>query len=219
MIGDVGGSFTPFTQPHNSRGPIQSAPCLYRKETPATWRNVQGNDQYIGGTDMDSVSQKHCYKCGKWKDRSDFYKDKYERDGLTQKCKNCCKAATKKWEQENPQKAIDKANRNPKHIQRVVDWQRRNRERTRIHKLNRRARELGAEGRVTLAEWRAILDRYGRRCLYPGCDRTDIQRDHVLPLVKGGTNTADNLQPLCSHHNASKGAKYIDYRYDHGLNS
>lgn len=40
---------------------------------------------------------KQCSGCNEWKDESEFYKNKSNRDGLTYKCANCMREATKKW--------------------------------------------------------------------------------------------------------------------------
>jgi 5-methylcytosine-specific restriction endonuclease McrA len=77
---------------------------------------------------------------------------------------------------------------------------------------NRRAREKGNGGKVTAKEWRDLCERYGNKCL--GCGRTGVKLhlDHVVPLVLGGRNVIDNVQPLCKSCNSKKGAKHIDYR-------
>ena len=44
-----------------------------------------------------------------------------------------------------------------------------------------------------------------------GCDRhfpfKIMEVDHITPKARGGQDTVDNLQLLCSHCNRSKGAK------------
>lgn len=40
----------------------------------------------------------------------------------------------------------------------------------------------------------------------------DLQVDHVIPLIDGGTNEHANLQLVCKSCNSAKGAKTIDYR-------
>lgn len=78
-------------------------------------------------------------------------------------------------------------------------------------KHNRRAKERSATGKFTGAEFKALCDRYGNRCLKCGIGGK-MTADHVLPLAKGGTNHIDNIQPLCRKCNQEKHTKHIDYR-------
>lgn len=67
----------------------------------------------------------------------------------------------------------------------------------------------------TEKEWRALVEKYNRRCLccqQVGTRHNPITRDHVLPISKGGPDTIDNLQPLCKSCNSRKKDKTIDYR-------
>lgn len=75
----------------------------------------------------------------------------------------------------------------------------------------RRARKLAAQGSFTFAEWRALREQYGNKCLACGSsDRLTI--DHIVPLAQGGSNFIDNIQPLCLPCNSRKSTKIIDYR-------
>jgi 5-methylcytosine-specific restriction endonuclease McrA len=50
-------------------------------------------------------------------------------------------------------------------------------------------------------------------CAVPGCTRTDIELDHVIPLSRGGSHGIGNLQSLCQHHNRTKHSKtWIEFR-------
>lgn len=73
------------------------------------------------------------------------------------------------------------------------------------------ARSFGIEGDITFGEWYAVQLRYGNICLVCGANE-NLAPDHVVPLSRGGTNTIDNIQPLCRHCNLVKQNKTIDYR-------
>lgn len=94
-------------------------------------------------------------------------------------------AASKRWVQENPERAA------------LI---------SRLKKQRRRA-----AGVLTAVEWRQILARYNNRCLACGIDG-GLTIDHVIPVSKGGLNTAANVQPLCGSCNSSKSTKTTDYR-------
>lgn len=74
-----------------------------------------------------------------------------------------------------------------------------------------RARQLGCEGDFTAAEWLALCERFGNRCVACGGEGL-MTVDHVVPLSKGGSNTIDNIQPLCRTCNVRKNASTIDHR-------
>jgi len=91
----------------------------------------------------------------------------------------------------------------------------------------RRARRKNAEGSFTSAEWIALCEKYGNRCLCCGRTKKQLKTlglalapDHVIPLSKGGSNYISNIQPLCHAWkkgskggcNNAKRAKTIDYR-------
>lgn len=56
-----------------------------------------------------------------------------------------------------------------------------------------------------------VFKMYGKKCLACGSEE-NISLDHIIPIHKKGTNTIDNLQPLCKSCNSKKGTKIIDYR-------
>ena len=78
----------------------------------------------------------------------------------------------------------------------------------------RRARKLAAEGSHTDKEWQSLKAFYDYKCLCCGKREPEIRltRDHVIPLTKGGTDSIDNVQPLCARCNSKKNNKQIDYR-------
>jgi hypothetical protein len=119
----------------------------------------------------------------------------------------------RRYRKKHPEKIKAKAKRNydahkDKVIKRVKDWYGKNPEKQTAKNQNRRS----ANGKITHQEWKEVLEKYGNKCLYPGCERTDITLDHVVPLSVGGSGGKDNVQPLCGFHNSSKGTNTIDYR-------
>jgi hypothetical protein len=101
--------------------------------------------------------------------------------------------------------------------ERIRRWDVSNPEVRRAIKQNYRARKSQAGGSFTAAEWKALVAQYDGHCCFPGCERTDLHADHVIPVALGGSSDISNIQPLCQHHNLSKGANTNDYRYKGGF--
>lgn len=117
-----------------------------------------------------------------------------------------------------------------RHKKRVYEWREKNPDKVREIQRKRRKkypekyraysnigsknyinRKRGAEGRYTLKEWNQLCEMYGNVCLC--CKQPKkLEADHVIPISKGGSNTIDNIQPLCRTCNAKKNNKFIDYR-------
>lgn len=78
----------------------------------------------------------------------------------------------------------------------------------------RKVRRKGAEGSHTDAEWEALKAKHAYTCLRCGKQEPTIAltRDHVKPLILGGTDYIENIQPLCHGCNSAKNDKEIDYR-------
>lgn len=182
-----------------------------------------------------------CIECGKEQSRQrikanpEAYRE-YHRQ-YRKRNPEITKRARKKWRAKNPDKVSANAmrwrKRHPETTRTIDKRYRGNnpqkvRERLRKRravapevfiaaKHRYRARKTEAGGSYTAAEWKALCAQYDNHCCYPGCERTDLHADHVIPISKGGTSNIDNIQPLCSSHNCSKGDKIIDYRYKPGL--
>lgn len=89
-----------------------------------------------------------------------------------------------------------------------------NRDKLTLYTNIRRARKLDAEGSHTDKEWQDLKAFYNHKCLCCGKQEPEIKltRDHVIPLTQGGSNSIENIQPLCARCNSKKNFKHIDYR-------
>ena len=77
----------------------------------------------------------------------------------------------------------------------------------------RKARKENAEGAYSLQEWEDLKKQFNYIC--PSCFRKEpkikLTADHIIPLVFGGFNYIDNIQPLCFSCNSSKKCKAIQF--------
>lgn len=110
-------------------------------------------------------------------------------------------------------RAYHEANRDTHRVQ-MNAYRRDNLEAFAVREANRRARKAKAGGSFTQQEWHDLCAFYDYTCLRCGKQEPDIELtvDHVVSLSQGGSNSIDNLQPLCRSCNTSKHAKSIDYR-------
>jgi 5-methylcytosine-specific restriction endonuclease McrA len=94
------------------------------------------------------------------------------------------------------------------------EYGKRNRDKLTLFANMRRARKLAAGGSHSDQEWQALKTFYDYRCLCCGKREPKIRltRDHVISLTQGGTDSIDNVQPLCARCNSKKNNKHIDYR-------
>lgn len=88
------------------------------------------------------------------------------------------------------------------------------RDKTRLYTVNYRARKRKATGIFTPKEWEALKRAYNYTCL--NCKRIEpvikLEPDHIIPLSRGGSNSIDNIQPLCRNCNAQKSFNIKDFR-------
>lgn len=86
---------------------------------------------------------------------------------------------------------------------------------SRVSKHRRRARLKALDQHFTVAEWREVLAEHGYKCIDCGVFEDALRRDtgqgltvgHMLPLCRGGANTAANLRPQCFKCNRRQGSK------------
>ena len=83
---------------------------------------------------------------------------------------------------------------------------------------NRRTNMSNSLNTLTVEEFNCILFLQNYQCIGPNhegsryFDEVEPQKDHIVPVNKGGNFTKENIQVLCKSCNSKKGTKYIDYR-------
>ena len=65
------------------------------------------------------------------------------------------------------------------------------------------------DGSITQALLEELLLLQDNKCTYCGCKLTPDNKhmDHIIPISRGGTHTADNIHYVCKGCNQSKGSK------------
>ena len=159
---------------------------------------------------MSAKNGKPCKKCGgnEWYEGGD--------------CAPCSRASSLEWQRLNPEKALERLRRfhrnNPdKDSEYGRRWRKNNRRTAAARQSRHRTKKSAAGGSHTAAEWYALVNHYGNKCLCCGRADAKLTADHVVPVSKGGTSNIDNIQPLCGACNSSKGDKGTDYRPEVGL--
>jgi 5-methylcytosine-specific restriction endonuclease McrA len=82
-----------------------------------------------------------------------------------------------------------------------------------FYQKRRAARLKNAEGTHTFAEWETLKAQYNWKC--PCCGRSEptikLTQDHIIPLIRGGSDNIENIQPLCQSCNSIKGTTTKQY--------
>jgi len=73
----------------------------------------------------------------------------------------------------------------------------------------RRARKESLPATLTVEEWKDICTSWDNKCAYCSSDNT-LAQEHIIPVIKGGGYTKENILPACRSCNSSKGVKDMD---------
>lgn len=128
------------------------------------------------------------------------------------------KEIQQKYREVNKEKVLQSKNRwadaNPEKLKQIRrDWYLLNKDRKREYTRKRRNIQFDAEGSHTQGEWETLKKQYGYTC--PSCHLKEpeikLTEDHIIPLVKGGSDFIENIQPLCGSCNCKKHTKTIKY--------
>lgn len=142
-------------------------------------------------------------------DRMRYQRDKEKRLALCKK-----RVSEKREEVRDYQKNYYQIHKE-KLIKKSRQWAIDNPVKRKLQHQARRALKRNAAGSFTQEQWEDIKRHKDYRCLRCGEQEPYVKLtvDHIKPLIKGGTNYAWNIQPLCFSCNAIKGVKEEDYRY------
>jgi len=120
------------------------------------------------------------------------------------------RATTKAWKVNNPERYRE-YNRtynakykleNPEYFS---AWQKANPELCRARTRRHRLAKFNAIGSHTTEEWTAIVARQDGKCNHCGkIPGRPLERDHIVPVSRGGSDMAINIQGLCRTCNAAK---------------
>lgn len=102
-------------------------------------------------------------------------------------------AIIKRWASNNPTKVRARVNR----------WREQNPE----WWQKRRADLAKVPNTLTTEEWLQVLDEFHHCCVYCGASDVELTMDHVIPIVRGGPHSKENVVPSCRPCNSRKGAK------------
>ena len=80
----------------------------------------------------------------------------------------------------------------------------------------RRLFKLGLDTSHTVKEWEAKKQEFNYQCAYCGRRGIELTKDHIVLLTRGGTDSIDNIVPVCEHCSKSKDTKDMSHFEFHG---
>ena len=87
-----------------------------------------------------------------------------------------------------------------------------------IRRVDTRRKMLRSNGgRHTRAEWESMKAACAHTCLSCGIAEPEIKlpKDHIVPVLRGGTDNIENIQPLCRRCNIKKRNRIYHYARPH----
>jgi len=85
-------------------------------------------------------------------------------------------------------------------------WIIKNRDNVNNRNQKRRASVSNTDNSYTVEQWTQCKEQFNNSCAYCGRE-LKLTREHFTPLLNGGEYTINNIIPVCSSCNSSKGAK------------
>lgn len=144
------------------------------------------------------MEKKKCKKCGELKPISIDYFNQLPSGGFRGTCKNCMALNTKSHYYADPSKVMD-----------------------RVKKYKDQIKIAG--GSYAPEDIMKIRQKLGDKCRYCGAPLSGGgEVDHIVPVSRGGVNSADNLTLACRSCNRDKHSKtaeeFISWRIQRGRN-
>jgi len=170
------------------------------------------------------METKKCTACQIDKPLSEFYQKHRGGEGVLSECKNCTLARNKAWRIRNRQQYLEwDRGRYPKRKEevkqrgrkyyienrdkirkRTSDYQKANPDKCVLYTTKRNEIKRGLLADLTLEQWETIKAVFKNKCAYCGKRTSRLEKEHVIPLSKGGTLTLRNIVPACRSCNSRK---------------
>jgi len=163
--------------------------------------------------------QKKCTTCGELKNLSAFYPHKDCKYGVHSSCKECDKQRIKLssvyYRRTDGYKKSRLAYRQSKKWKATCSrWWKTDKGKACAARARaaKRTRYRTTVNSLTAEQWRSILLVQDNSCGICGVSfvTTRPERDHILPISRGGGLTKNNVQALCRSCNSSKGDKTME---------
>lgn len=85
-----------------------------------------------------------------------------------------------------------------------LEWNHKNKDRIALYRQKRKAHKKEVQNTLTLEQWMQVIKYFDNKCAYCGRE-LPLEKEHFMPLSKGGPLTRDNIICACKRCNSSKG--------------
>ena len=156
------------------------------------------------------MQTKKCRICNEAKPVSEFGKTRFCKsgkqrvgDGYRTYCRSCHALRTHK------RRAAMTESEKREAARKEAAWREAHPHSLRARWANKHAKKVGAIGTLTEADVATAWDSWSGRCWVCGCTADSL--DHYRPLngKSGGTNTADNIRPICRECNQKRSHEWL----------